>query len=67
MTNGTVIVLGKTGVNFGAGMSGGFAIVLDEDDTFKYKYNPELVEILKINDKENSYCESFLKDSIVIM
>ena len=65
MTNGTVIVLGKTGVNFGAGMSGGFAIVLDEDDTFKYKYNPELVEILKINDKENSYCESFLKDSII--
>ena len=39
MTNGAVIVLGETGVNFGAGMSGGFAIVLDENNTFKDKYN----------------------------
>ena len=65
MTNGTVIVLGKTGVNFGAGMSGGFAIVLDEDDTFKYKYNPELVETIKINKKDNPEHEKFLKDSII--
>ncbi|MAV33252.1 MAG: glutamate synthase large subunit, partial [Gammaproteobacteria bacterium] len=35
MTNGTVIILGNTGINFGAGMSGGFAIVLDEDGDFK--------------------------------
>jgi glutamate synthase (NADPH/NADH) large chain len=64
MTNGTVIILGKTGVNFGAGMSGGFAIVLDEDDTFKHKYNPELVETLRIDEKKNPYHKSFLKDSI---
>ena len=51
MTNGAVIVLGETGVNFGAGMSGGFAIVLDENNTFKNKYNTELVETLKINKK----------------
>jgi len=49
MTNGIVIILGKTGINFGAGMSGGFALVLDENNDFKNKYNPELVEILKMS------------------
>ena len=34
-----VIILGKTGVNFGAGMTGGFAVVLDEDKTFEDKYD----------------------------
>ena len=38
MTNGVVIVLGKTGNNFGAGMTGGFAVVLDEDEIFADKY-----------------------------
>ena len=64
MTNGTVIVLGKTGVNFGAGMSGGFAIVLDEEGTFKNKYNPELVEVIKIDKKKYPFQETFLKESI---
>ena len=65
MTNGIVIVLGKTVVNFGAGMSGGFAIVLDEDGTCKDRYNPELVETLKINRNKNPYQETFLKNSIM--
>ena len=64
MTNGTVIVLGKTGVNFGAGMSGGFAIVLDEDGTFNNKYNPELVEAVKIDKNKYPFQEKFLKESI---
>ena len=34
MTGGTVVVLGRTGRNFAAGMSGGIAYVLDEDGTF---------------------------------
>jgi glutamate synthase domain-containing protein 3 len=34
MTNGTVVILGATGRNFGAGMSGGIAYVLDEDGSF---------------------------------
>ena len=34
MTGGTVVVLGKTGKNFAAGMSGGIAYVLDEDWDF---------------------------------
>ncbi|MDT8894444.1 glutamate synthase large subunit [Halomonas sp. I1] len=49
MTGGLVAVLGKTGVNFGAGMTGGFAYVLDEDRTFVDKYNHELVEIHRVN------------------
>ncbi|MBB3230062.1 glutamate synthase large subunit [Halomonas stenophila] len=49
MTGGLITVLGETGVNFGAGMTGGFAYVLDEDRTFVDKYNHELVEIHRIN------------------
>ncbi|MFP5302366.1 glutamate synthase large subunit [Cobetia sp. SIMBA_158] len=49
MTGGLVCVLGETGVNFGAGMTGGFAYVLDENRDFVDKYNHELVEIHRIN------------------
>lgn len=48
MTGGVVAVLGDTGYNFGAGMTGGFAYVLDMDRTFADKYNRELVEITRI-------------------
>lgn len=50
MTGGIVCVLGKTGVNFGAGMTGGFAYVLDEDGEFDKRINQELVEMLKVED-----------------
>ena len=43
MTGGTVVVLGATGRNFGAGMSGGVAFVLDEDGVFEGRYNPGMV------------------------
>jgi glutamate synthase (NADPH/NADH) large chain len=49
MTGGTVTVLGPTGVNFGAGMTGGFAYVLDLDRSFIDKYNSELVDIHRVN------------------
>lgn len=49
MTGGVVTVLGATGVNFGAGMTGGFAYVYDEDNSFVDKYNHELVEISRVN------------------
>ena len=45
MTRGTVVVLGPTGRNFGAGMSGGLAFVYDSDLTFKDRINPEMVKI----------------------
>jgi len=56
MTGGTVIVLGKAGVNFGAGMTGGFAYVLDEDRSFIDRYNSELVEICRIS---SEYMEAY--------
>jgi glutamate synthase domain-containing protein 3 len=43
MTGGAVVILGKTGRNFGAGMTGGIAFVLDEDSDLEKLYNPELV------------------------
>jgi len=49
MTGGVVTVLGETGLNFGAGMTGGFAYVLDQKNDFVDRYNHELVEIHRIN------------------
>lgn len=45
MTDGVVVVLGSTGVNFGAGMTGGFAYVLDIERDFVDRYNHELIDI----------------------
>jgi len=42
MTGGVVVVLGKTGVNFGAGMTGGFAFVLDTEDCFHHHINNDV-------------------------
>ena len=48
MTGGIVTILGTTGVNFAAGMTGGFAYVLDECGNFAKRTNPELVELLDV-------------------
>ena len=45
MTGGVVVVLGQTGRNFAAGMSGGIAYVLDEDDTFSTRCNLAMVDL----------------------
>ncbi|MGH8701993.1 MAG: glutamate synthase-related protein, partial [Burkholderiales bacterium] len=45
MTGGTVVVLGTTGRNFGAGMSGGIAYVLDVDGQFAKRCNPAMVDL----------------------
>jgi glutamate synthase (NADPH/NADH) large chain len=49
MTGGVVVVLGRTGVNFGAGMTGGFAYVLDIDRDFVDRYNHELIDIHRVS------------------
>ncbi len=49
MTGGVVCVLGRTGINFGAGMTGGFAYVLDEEGEFRKRVNPELIEVLNVD------------------
>ncbi|CAK7324155.1 unnamed protein product [Dovyalis caffra] len=53
MTGGTVVVLGKTGRNFAAGMSGGIAYVLDLDGKFKSRCNLELIDLDKVEEEED--------------
>jgi glutamate synthase (NADPH/NADH) large chain len=50
MTGGRTVVLGSTGKNFAAGMSGGIAYVLNVDDTFDYFCNMEMVELSLVED-----------------
>ena len=48
MTGGVVVVLGRTGRNVGAGMTGGLAYFLDEDGSFPTKVNPEIVKVQRV-------------------
>ncbi|ADZ89718.1 glutamate synthase large subunit [Marinomonas mediterranea] len=64
MTGGMVTVLGNTGYNFGAGMTGGFAYVLDLDRTFVDKYNHELVEIQRVGTELTEEYRSHLRSVI---
>ena len=50
MTGGTVVVLGKTGRNFAAGMSGGLAFVLDEFDLLEQQCNQSMVDLIPVAD-----------------
>ncbi|MGB8170548.1 MAG: hypothetical protein WCF18_23800, partial [Chthoniobacteraceae bacterium] len=52
MTGGKVVVLGKTGRNFAAGMSGGVAYILDEDGDAATRCNPTMVGLEKVEDQE---------------
>ncbi|WP_263792613.1 glutamate synthase large subunit [Salinibacter sp.] len=53
MTGGVVVVLGGTGRNFGAGMSGGEAYVLDEDGTFEDTVNRGMVHVEALSDERD--------------
>jgi glutamate synthase (ferredoxin) len=52
MTGGRVVVLGPTGRNFAAGMSGGIAYVLDENGEFPTHCNMEMVKLYKLDDAD---------------
>ncbi len=52
MTGGRVVILGPTGRNFGAGMSGGIAYVLDPDGVFPSRVNPETVDLDPLTDED---------------
>ncbi|MBA1273764.1 glutamate synthase large subunit [Stutzerimonas azotifigens] len=62
MTGGFVCVLGKTGHNFGSGMTGGFAYVLDMDNSFVDRLNTELVAIQRITGEAMEAYRSHLQD-----
>ncbi|GAB3308259.1 glutamate synthase large subunit [Epidermidibacterium keratini] len=61
MTGGTVLVLGSTGRNFAAGMSGGVAYVLDLDDDL---VNPELVDIGPLRERDVDVVRRLLEDHV---
>jgi glutamate synthase (NADPH) large chain len=61
MTGGRVVVIGKTGRNFAAGMSGGLAFVLDTAGDFKRHCNPEMVELEALNAEDADEVREMLK------
>jgi len=64
MTSGTVVVLGRSGSNFGAGMTGGRAFVLDMSQSFTARCNPEQVTVSNIDTAEDSADRARLKSLI---
>jgi glutamate synthase (NADPH/NADH) large chain len=61
MTGGRVVVLGPTGRNFGAGMSGGIAYVYDPDEVFASRVNYEMVELQPLDDVDLSFLEETIR------
>jgi len=53
MTGGRVVILGQTGVNFAAGMSGGLAYVYDEDRAFETRCNLDMVDLVLVEEEED--------------
>ncbi|TSD99352.1 glutamate synthase large subunit [Skermania sp. ID1734] len=60
MTGGKVVVLGSTGRNFGAGMSGGVAYVFNADRTFEANLNTELVDLEDLQSEDYSWLKSII-------
>jgi glutamate synthase (NADPH/NADH) large chain len=64
MTGGRVVVLGSTGRNFAAGMSGGIAFVFDHDATFAARVNGEMVDVLECSADDRAWLASVLSDHV---
>jgi glutamate synthase (NADPH/NADH) large chain len=60
MTGGIAIILGSTGRNFAAGMSGGVAYVWDKAGDFESKLNPELVDLDPIDQEDKDLLKDML-------
>ena len=60
MTGGRVVILGKTGRNFAAGMSGGFAYVHDTDGDFEDRCNLSMVELEEVGGEDAAAINSLL-------
>ena len=61
MTGGTVVVLGATGRNFGAGMSGGIAYLYDRDGDVDRCVNPEMVAIETLSDSDREQLKAIIE------
>jgi glutamate synthase (NADPH/NADH) large chain len=64
MTGGTVVVLGTTGRNFAAGMSGGYAFVFDEDAQFRRRCNLEMVELEAMGQRDAEMVRALLEEHV---
>ncbi len=68
MTGGIVVILGNTGINFGAGMTGGLGFVYDPEKSFVDKMNQELIEAVRIDtddtERERLYLKRLLLDYV---
>jgi glutamate synthase (NADPH/NADH) large chain len=64
MTGGLVVILGSTGRNFGAGMSGGVAYILDEKNDFDAKVNSEMVEITELTPEDVSIVRMYVQNHV---
>ncbi|MFM7494142.1 MAG: hypothetical protein ACKO2A_09565, partial [Acidimicrobiaceae bacterium] len=60
MTGGRVVVLGNTGRNFAAGMSGGIAFVYDVDGKFGSRVNTELVDIVALEKEDVTWLKTMI-------
>ncbi len=60
MTGGRVVIIGRTGQNFAAGMSGGIAYVYDIEGNFKSKCNLEMVKLKEINDHDTEIIKTLV-------
>lgn len=64
MTGGTVVSLGQVGVNFGAGMSGGMAFILDEANNLHDHLNTEMVEAIRVDTENTEAYRVYLRELI---
>ena len=62
MTAGRVLILGSTGRNFAAGMSGGIAYVLDNDANFEEKCNLAMVQLCQMDAKDMTFVQDLLQE-----
>ncbi len=62
MTGGTVVILGETGRNFAAGMSGGVAYIYDKNNSFKKNCNMEMVMFDEMDNEDESLIKKMIQD-----
>jgi len=62
MTAGIVVVLGRAGRNFGAGMSNGVAYVVDEAVTFGTRVNQDMVEVAELDDTDSLVLQRLIRE-----
>jgi glutamate synthase (ferredoxin) len=65
MTGGTVVILGPTGRNFAAGMSGGVAYIYDEAGDFASKCNTQMVALEKLEESDNAVLQEMIQNHAI--